>query len=64
MKYILNTDHRAGHNYEDRFVDMKANNILDAMNEAIEYCEHDDNLYKVEIYEKEKNMYTRQSSSV
>lgn len=50
-KYIINTDHHAGHNHEDAYIRLDATKLLDAMVEASALLAADDNLYCSTIYQ-------------
>lgn len=50
-KYIINTDHRAGHNNEDSYIRLNATKLLDAMAEATKLLADDENLYCSTIYQ-------------
>ena len=57
-KYVIWTDHRAGHNSKDRIIPLTAMNVIEAMNESAELCRNDSSLYCVCMFEKSiKNEY-------
>ena len=50
-KFIIYTDHTAGHNREDTDIRLNATKLLDAMVEAATVLADDDNLYCSTIYQ-------------
>lgn len=50
-KYIISTDHKAGHNFEDAYIRLNATKLLDAMTEAYNILANDENLYCTTIYQ-------------
>lgn len=59
-KYIIFTDHKSGFNSNDRYIELEAKTLLDAIIEAGKISIHDDNLYCVCLYEKVgKDTYTQ-----
>ena len=50
-KYVVNTDHKAGHNHEDAYIRLTSTKLLDAMAETANILACDDNLYCTTIYQ-------------
>lgn len=50
-KYVINTDHKAGHNHEDSYIRLESTKLLEAMAEAITTLASDENLYCSTLYE-------------
>lgn len=50
-KFIINTDHKAGHNHEDAYIRLDATKLLDAMAEASKVLADDDHLYCSTLYQ-------------
>ena len=50
-KFIINTDHHAGHNHEDAYIRLDATKLLDAMAEAAKVLADDDHLYCTTLYQ-------------
>lgn len=50
-KFIINTDHHAGHNNEDAYIRLDASNLPAAMAEAYKVLADDDHLYCSTLYQ-------------
>lgn len=50
-KYIVNTDHHAGHNNTDAYIRLTATKLLDAMAETYGILANDDHIFCATIYQ-------------
>lgn len=52
MRYLIRTDHLAGHDQNDRTIALEARNLLDAIKEASSLCEDEEKLFSIYLYEE------------
>lgn len=61
-KYVYFTDHKSGHDNEDRLIPLKAKTLIEAMKEIadVRLFKNDENLRSIWLYERAGNNEYRQ----
>ena len=63
-KYVIYTDHLADWNYNDEYIDLDAENFIDAFTTANNMIENDETLYLIRIYEVVKGTRNKEYKRV
>lgn len=63
-KYVIYTDHLVDWNYRDEYLEIEANNFIEAFTTANNMIENDETLYLIRIYEAIKGTRNKEYKRV